>query len=79
MQQFQVMASVYDDLTTEQALTRIYFYTPAYCTPIFTISCESIDDLPDVFLDKHGEDCDRLHGYVYLYAKSDGSWQRITH
>lgn len=79
MKEFLVMASVYGDLTTEQALARRYFDTPAYYTPIFTISCESIDDLPDVFLDKCGRECDRLRGYVYLYAKSDGSWQRITH
>ena len=78
MKEFQVMVSVYGDLTTEQTRTRIYFNTPAYCTPIFTISCESIDDLPDLFLDRHGEDCDRLRGHVYLYAKSDGPWQRIT-
>ena len=78
MKKYQVMASVYDDLATEQALTRVYFQNPAYYTSISTISCESIEDLPELFLDKHGEECDRLRGPAYLYAQIGGQWKRIT-
>ena len=78
MKNYKIMASIYDDLTTERALTRIYFYPSACFTPIFTISCESTDDLPELFLDRYGEACDYLRGHVYLYAKDDGPWQRIT-
>lgn len=78
MQEYQVMASIYGDLLEPSVVQRINPYNITCHTRIHTIACEFIEELRDLFLDKYSEECSFLRGYVYLYAKIDNKWQRIT-
>ena len=78
MQEYQVMASIYGDLLEPSVVQTINPCNLTCHTPIHTIICDSMEELRDLFLDEHCEECSCLHGYVYLYAKADNKWQRIT-
>ena len=78
MNNYLAMASVYDDLLTTAVLKKIRPYDTRHCTAIHKVACNSIEEVPDLHLDKYGVEYDRLCGYVYLYAQIDGIWKRIT-
>lgn len=78
MREYLAMASIYNDLLTPAAVKRPHSDDPVCYTSVHRINCKSVDDLCDLFLDRHGAECDRLRGYIYLYAHIDGMWQRIT-
>ena len=78
MQEYQVMASIYGDLLEPSVVQRINPCNITCHTSIHTMLCDSIEALRDLFLDKYGEECGHLHGYVYLYAQINNKWQRIT-
>ena len=78
MNEYLAMASVYDDLLTTAVLEKIRFYDARHCTSIHKLTCKSIEEAPDLSLDKYGEEYDRLRGHVYLYTQIDGIWKRIT-
>lgn len=78
MKKYEVMGSIYRDALQERfdilnkALDR-----PCY-TQIYSIQCESIEEIPDRFLDEHDEDLRNLPGHVYLWIKDGNEWKRIT-
>lgn len=78
MGEYMAKASIYIDLLTPGVVKRSQSDDPTCCTPIHRITCNSIEDLYDLFLDRYGTECDRLRGYVYLYAQVNGTWQRIS-
>lgn len=79
MNTYLAMASIHDDLLTPAVVMRANDKNdPTHNTQIHTISCESIEELLDLFLEKHGEECRYLDRYIYLYAMIDNKWRRIT-
>ena len=78
MKEYQVMASIYGDLLEPSVTKRTNVFDLPCHTPIHMITCETLEELRDLFLIEYGEECGDLRGYIYLYAKIDNAWQRIT-
>ena len=78
MTEYRDGASIYSDLHTPDVVRRSLVKEPGYSTDVHLISCESIEDLYEVYIDRYGKEFCRLGKHPYLYAVIDGILQRIT-
>ncbi len=78
MRKYHVMASIYGNLLEPSLVQNINPCNFSCHTPIHTITCALIEGLADLFLDRYGEECSQLRGYVYLYTQIGNKWHRIT-
>ena len=79
MKEYQVLASIYDDLLTPKAVTRTLLQELGHCTTVHTIKCDSIDEIPDLFLDRYGNECIYMRNcIIYWYVKTESGWQCIN-
>lgn len=69
MEWFDAMACVHRN--AEEELADIFGRACDLCryTPVVSLPCKSIEEIPDQFLDKHGEMLDALDRHTYLYVK----------
>lgn len=75
--EYTVMAST---IKIVEGIPQINPLDQVYYTPEHTLSCKDIEELPELYLDKYGEELDRLFGYSYsyLYVRTTNGWIRIT-
>lgn len=80
MKDYLVMVSIYHDLLAEETLARTNPGFRCSFAPVHRITCESVEDLYDLYSDRYGEEWGQLfrYRYLYLYAQIDNVWQRIS-
>ena len=78
MKEYRVVASIYSDLHTPDVVRRSLVKEPEYSTDVHAISCESIENLYEVYIDRYGGEFAQSGKYPYLYAETGGVLQRIT-
>lgn len=77
MKRYPVMASVFNNLCEQSCVRNIYWCPEIQHTPIHIIECEYIDELPDLFVNAYGHECDMLGYNIYFYAFISDKWHRI--
>ena len=77
MKEYRVMASVYDDLLTPAEVRRILLKEFGHNSSIYTIKCDSVQEIPDLFLDAHGEECIYMRDQIHWYVETEKGWQLL--
>lgn len=78
MLDFHVFGTVYRDWDVSIADVRGQACGFARYTPVRTIRCRSIEEIPDVFADFYGHELNRLCRHAYLYVLTENGHLRIT-
>ena len=77
MKEYRVMASVYDDLLTPAAVRRTLLKEFGHYTSTYTIKCDSVQEIPDLFLDMYWEECIYMRDQIHWYIKTEKGWQLL--
>lgn len=75
MKEYRVVASIYDDLHTSAVVKRPMLKELGLCTSVHTIKCDSLEEIPDLFLGVCGQECDRIKDRVYWYVDAGNGWE----
>ncbi len=79
MVEYLVVATVYRDLKDSIRDVGAHALELNVCTSIKSIKCNSIKEIPEIFLNNYGEEIDALcRKEAYLYLKTEKGWERIT-
>ena len=79
MNEYLLMGSVYEDSYAAISDVRSRALDLERYTHEHMICADSLEEALDIFLYKHGEELDQLHGYIYMYLWTVDGWQRVTH
>lgn len=74
MKEYRVVASIYNDLHTPAVVRRPLAKKPGYSTSIHTVTCNSLEEIPDKFLDVCGDECYGMESRIYWYVESGNGW-----
>ena len=74
MNEYRVFASIYDDLHTPAVVRRPFAKEPGHSTSIHTIKCNSLEEIPDKFLDVCGDECYGMKKRIYWYVDDGNRW-----
>ena len=74
MKEYRVVASTYNDLCTPDALRRPFIKEFGQVSSIHVIKCKSLDEIPDLFIDVCGSECDQMKNRIYWYVDEGNDW-----
>ena len=74
MKEYHVLVSVHNDLNTPAVLTKHHAKERGQSTSIYTIRCNSIEEIPDLFLDVCGDECYGMKSRMYWYVDAGYGW-----
>ncbi len=74
MKEYHVVASIYNDLLKPNVVIKPWTKKPGCSTSIHMIKCESLEEIPDLFLDVCGNECYGMKSRIYWYVDAGNSW-----
>ena len=74
MKEYRVLASIHDDLLTPAVVKNPLSKAPGHSTKIHTIMCDSLEEIPNLFLGVCGDECDEIKDRVYWYVDAGNGW-----
>ena len=74
MEEYSVVASIYNDLLTSVAVKKPFAQNSGLSTSIYQIRCNAIQEIPDLFLDFCGDECNRMKSRIHWYIDAGDGW-----
>ena len=74
MNEYRVVASIHNDLHTPEVVKNPFAKDRGHSTSIHIIRCNSIEEIPDLFLDVCGDECYGMTNRIYWYVDAGDGW-----
>lgn len=74
MKEYRVVASIYNDLLTLAVVRKPWVKERGFSTSIHSLKCNSLEEIPDIFLGVYGDKCDGMKDRVYWYVDAGDGW-----
>ena len=74
MKEYRVVASIHNDLHTPAVVNNSLSKAPGHSTSVHTIRCNSLEEIPDLFLDVCGNECSGMNTRMYWYVDTVTGW-----
>ena len=74
MKDYRVGASIYNDLLTPAVVRKPWAKERGFSTSIHMVKCNSLEEIPDLFLDVCGDECDGMKDRIYWYVDTGDGW-----
>ena len=75
MKEYRVLASIHDDLLTPAVVKNPLAKAPGHSTSVYTIKCNSLEEIPDLFVDVCGNECYGMNTRMYWYVDAGNGWE----
>ena len=74
MKKYYVVASIFDDLHTENVVRNPWAKDPRFSTKVHEITCNSLEEIPDLFLDVCETEFNQMNSRTYWYVNDGNGW-----
>lgn len=74
MKEYRVLASIHDDLLTPAVVENPQSKAHGHSTNIHTIRCNSLEEIPNLFLAVCGDKCLGMNSRMYWYVDAGNGW-----
>ena len=75
MTEHRVLASIYNYLLTPAVVENPLVKAPGHSTSVHTITCNSLEEIPDLFIDVCGNECYGMNTRMYWYVDAGNGWE----